>query len=681
MTQTLNRIGIAFFLITVVGTAFSADNWISRLTDEEYQSLLTYRPDPDYIEPLRPFPLGQRDLPDQFDWREQSGVTPVKNQGQCGSCWAFAATAVIESQVLINSGLEVDVSEQQLVDCTPGSSGCNGGSYSSAFDYLAYEGLRLEADYPYEAQNGNCRAEQAEPYYRVTGWQYINTDVDVIKSAIMEHGPVATVIGANDNLKAYTGGCYHDTSNTSVNHGVTIIGWDDTVCAPTGAWIVKNSWGSDWGDNGCFYIQYGDVHIGEQAAIATVEEIPPVVFHLTKWQVMDSDGYIGPNEYIDLRITLINRGRDDSSDGVVQLSSANPNIQIDTSEIPLPAIPSKTTIEISDVFTLQTSADLNPGDAIEFTLRFTWNGYLSEETFTAYAGPQFIISFNDFEGLSDDGWTHGYTLKKDDWARSSFTPDMNPIHDPRHPYSGEKMWGNNLIKTGNYANEISNYLSSPVFDCSQFDRVIMSFQRYATVEEARFDQITIRVNDVEIWKNPTSGHLIDTDWVYCAYDITDAIANDPSNVQITFTLTTDEGLQFGGWNIDDFMLFTGVDDAFESRFNEPITINMHLSQSLFETDDLFSLTFDTHNYRATPRSMTDWVVLDVYNTYYFWPSWDVNVDHRDRSLSAFEHSSDTILEFNWPAVEGHATGIRFWGAAMSADLTDVFDYTMIEWGW
>ncbi len=670
-------------LVLFVGAVapLHAENWVARLTDDEYQSILTYRPDPDYIEPERPFPKGQRDLPARFDWREQNGVTSVKDQAQCGSCWAFAATAVIESRILLTEGIEVDVSEQQLVDCTPGSYGCNGGSYDSAFAYLMYEGLRLEVDYPYEAENGNCRADEHEPYYMVADYSYINTDIDVIKTALMESGPVATVIGANDNLKSYTSGCYHDTSTTQVNHGVTIVGWDDDVCAPTGAWIVKNSWGADWGDNGYFHIQYGDMHIGEQAAIATVQAIPPVRLMVSQWSIPDQDGCISPSENTTLQVRIRNKGREASVAGTLQLACSDPNVQITSNQVSVPAIPAKSETDLAGVFSLATNPGLVPGSPIELVLTYACGDVQTSETITAFAGPRFVIYFNDFEGLSDDGWTHGFTRKKDDWMRGAFPADGDPQHDPMTPYSGTKMWGNNLVKTGNYSNELSNYLVSPIIDCSPYDRVLLMFQRYSTVEESRYDQMTIRVNGTEIWRNPFEGHLIDTDWVPCVYDITDAIAADPANVQVTFTLTSDEGLQFGGWNIDDFMLFTGVDSGFESRLTDPVDVRLVLPDTLLATGDCFSLTLDVRNHRTGSVPFNQWVILDVYNAYFFWPSWTNAPEWAQNDLGMFEHQEETLLEFEWPAVDGTASGIRFWGAALNLSNTEALDYDMIEWGW
>lgn len=165
------------------------------------------------------------------------------------------------------------------------------------------------------------------------------------------------------------------------------------------------------------------------------------------------------------------------------------------------------------------------------------------------------ISFNDFEGATDEGWSHVQVATQDDWQRGI---PAGKVEDPGSAFSGNNCWGNDLGPSGfngSYASNVSNYLESPSIDCSGQTGVKLRFARWLTVEEGRFDNAKIRVNGTIVWENPFSGSLIDNTWSLQDIDISSIADNNPA-VQVRFSLESDGGLEFGGWNIDDFELYT-----------------------------------------------------------------------------------------------------------------------------
>jgi len=165
------------------------------------------------------------------------------------------------------------------------------------------------------------------------------------------------------------------------------------------------------------------------------------------------------------------------------------------------------------------------------------------------------ISFNDFEGATDEGWAHVQLATQDDWQRGI---PAGKVEDPGSAFSGNNCWGNDLGPSGfngSYAANVNNYLESPSIDCSGQTGVKLRFARWLTVEESQYDSAKIRVNGVVVWENPFSGNLIDNSWTIQDIDIS-SIADNNAAVQVRFSLESDAGLEFGGWNIDDFELYT-----------------------------------------------------------------------------------------------------------------------------
>ena len=188
----------------------------------------------------------------EVDWREKGAVTPVKNQGSCGSCWAFSATGSLEGGNFVATGKLVSLSEQQLVDCDPKSNGCGGGLMTNAFQYVKAHGLCTEEDYPYHAKDEDCKDTQCESAIKITGYEETpQFDGAALKQAVAK-APVSVAVEADSAVfQMYKSGVVDSTAcGTSLNHGVLAVGYTADY------WIVKNSWGASWGDNGYIKIKY-----------------------------------------------------------------------------------------------------------------------------------------------------------------------------------------------------------------------------------------------------------------------------------------------------------------------------------------------------------------------------------------------------------------------------------------
>jgi C1A family cysteine protease len=201
-----------------------------------------------------------------MDWRNTGGinfVSPVKNQGSCGSCWAFATTAGLESQVMIATGGQpIDLSEQVLLSCS-GAGGCDGGSPTLASYYLRDVGLPTEACFQYTASNNICSnacLDWQNNAYTIKGWHPARTStsltVDDLRNSLYAYGPVIVTMKVYNDFFSYRSGVYTYTTGAYVgSHAVLVVGYDDA----RQAFIVKNSWGSGWGEAGYFMISYGEL--------------------------------------------------------------------------------------------------------------------------------------------------------------------------------------------------------------------------------------------------------------------------------------------------------------------------------------------------------------------------------------------------------------------------------------
>jgi len=193
-------------------------------------------------------------VPKSVDWRRNNAVTIVKNQGDCGSCWSFSSTGSIEGINAIKNNVLLNVSEQQLVDCSVkyGNKGCDGGLMDYAFKYVIDDGLCSEEQYPYTGQQDFCKSIQCKTIVRINDYSDIQPNrEDVLKVAVAQQ-PVSVAIQANlTSFKFYKSGIYQDPDcGNQLDHGVLIVGYGYDSNYDLDYWIVKNSWSEEWGENG-----------------------------------------------------------------------------------------------------------------------------------------------------------------------------------------------------------------------------------------------------------------------------------------------------------------------------------------------------------------------------------------------------------------------------------------------
>ena len=205
-----------------------------------------------------------RDLPSAYT----GYATSIKNQGSCGSCWAFAAVGLMEAMILKNDGVEVDLSEQHMLDCNPWDWGCNGGFWPN--DMLVDTGSPYESCYPYLAYETPCD-DSCPIDYTIQSWAFVTEDnvvppTDLIKQAIYTYGAVAAGVYADSWFMSYTSGVLNRCKRNVKwsNHAIMLCGWDDSK-GDSGAWLLKNSWGTGWGENGYMWIPYGCDKVGDGA--------------------------------------------------------------------------------------------------------------------------------------------------------------------------------------------------------------------------------------------------------------------------------------------------------------------------------------------------------------------------------------------------------------------------------
>ncbi len=241
---------------------------VSGLSPEEKQKLLGAVQPPEHL--LANYPVYQAPEDtiewEYFDWRDYDAITPVTNQGGCGSCWAFGAVAELESFMLIYDQRFADLSEQQVLSCITTGGSCSGGWDYEAYDLFMSYGSVSEGCMPYEADDTlPCRQDLCTPIGRIIGYESVGNSVNDIKHALMR-GPVWTTFTVVNEFYSYIDGCFEYDTNKPINHAVIIIGWDENACIDGGAWICKNSWSAGWGDEGFFKIKYGACNVGKNSS-------------------------------------------------------------------------------------------------------------------------------------------------------------------------------------------------------------------------------------------------------------------------------------------------------------------------------------------------------------------------------------------------------------------------------
>jgi len=207
-----------------------------------------------------------------IDWRTKGAVTPVKNQGHCGSCWSFSTTGSMEGAHQISTGNLVSLSESNLVDCSWLNHGCNGGNVALAYEYAEGHPLETEADYPYHATSGlfDCKYDKSKGVIKVTTWHMVGRDSAQGFYTALQTGPVSVAVEADKPVfHQYTKGIITDAAacGTSLDHAILVVGYGAE--GTQAYWIVKNSWTTAWGESG--YVRIG---VADGGGVCGIQEEP-----------------------------------------------------------------------------------------------------------------------------------------------------------------------------------------------------------------------------------------------------------------------------------------------------------------------------------------------------------------------------------------------------------------------
>jgi len=213
--------------------------------------------------------------PESFDWRDKGISLNVKDQGRCGACWAFSAVGNIEAQYALKKQQNATFSEQQLVDCDVkgGNQGCEGGLMDTTFQYIINNGgLVSDSDYPYNAADGTCKFNKNQVKVQLSSFKDISKNENEIKEVLFANGPLSVAVNA-DPFQFYTGGIFTPTTTScdpqGLNHAVTLIGFGIDTKTNKQFWILKNSWGKNWGEKGYIRLARGIGACGINTNVST----------------------------------------------------------------------------------------------------------------------------------------------------------------------------------------------------------------------------------------------------------------------------------------------------------------------------------------------------------------------------------------------------------------------------
>ncbi|MBD3237323.1 MAG: hypothetical protein GF330_11505, partial [Candidatus Eisenbacteria bacterium] len=213
------------------------------------------------------------DLPSCWDWREQiRALQGAPDQGSCGSCWAFSAAGAMEGLAGIYTGQILDLSEQHVLDCNEEAYDCAGGWMTAAYRLWRDWGAVREAELPYAAEDGReCQTQGLTPVVSLADWEAVSAHRTALQQALLG-GPIAVAMHAYDDFQHYERGIYWHAGSDAINHAVLLVGWDDH----RQAWIIRNSWGTDWGDAGYAYVGYDCCRLGTYAHRIVWNEAHPL---------------------------------------------------------------------------------------------------------------------------------------------------------------------------------------------------------------------------------------------------------------------------------------------------------------------------------------------------------------------------------------------------------------------
>jgi cathepsin L len=252
------------------GATFAV-NQFSGMTFEEFEATMLTETDPDShsVDPTQVSVtyLEEAASVDSIDWVAKGGVTPVKDQGSCGSCWAFSTMAVVEAVHKINTGEDVNLAEQQLVDCNTGNNGCSGGDATSALKWLESHPACTTASYPYKARGSSCQSCDSAGV-TVGGVNLVTSRSESALASALTGSPASVSVNADSSWQHYSSGVLQASTKCSHNHAVLAVGYTSD------AWKIKNSWGSSYGESGYIRIAKGLGGCGASGIVTSSARIP-----------------------------------------------------------------------------------------------------------------------------------------------------------------------------------------------------------------------------------------------------------------------------------------------------------------------------------------------------------------------------------------------------------------------
>nr|GMD71845.1 senescence-specific cysteine protease SAG39-like [Ipomoea batatas] len=265
--DSFNRAGSHTFTVGI--------NEFADLTNDEFKSSRMGYKSPPYVESTPFMYENVTDVPPAIDWVKRGAVTAVKNQRQCGCCWAFSAVAAIEGIKQIKAGILSSLSEQQLLDCDIISLGCHGGWIGAGFLYVLFNGgITTESNYPYTMKMGHCQKDKASQVEaKLKGFQWVPRFKEAELMKAVANQPVSVAIDATGMaFQFYKGGVYGKECTTKVNHAVTVVGYGES--SEGKFWLIKNSWGEHWGENGYIRLMKDSGDAKGACGIATKPSFP-----------------------------------------------------------------------------------------------------------------------------------------------------------------------------------------------------------------------------------------------------------------------------------------------------------------------------------------------------------------------------------------------------------------------
>lgn len=507
-------------------------------------------------------PREARDLPTYFDWREQNGCTPIKNQGGCGSCWAFSTVAPLECGILIKDGVEEDLSEQYLVSCNSDGWGCGGGWYAHNYhtwkpDPCGDVGPVLDEDFPYAAQDLPCDCPYPHQLqYLIRLWDFVGETggvppVDAMKQAILDYGPISVACAVAGTFGSYSGGIFEDCDHTGINHAVALVGWDDSQ-GPEGIWFMRNSWGPGWGEDGYMRMPYGCVRIGYDACWVDYPGRPALGFSYP-------DGLpeaIVPNEPTTIRVQ-IDELYDEYVPGTASLHYRYDGGDFETA----PLVP----LDRSLFEAVLPPADCSAAPEFYFSADGAATGTQTDPydapnvTYRALVGELTVLFADDFE--SDTGWSVEDDPELTDGSWNRGVPvGGGDRGDPATDYDGsgqcyltDNVYGNSDVDGG------ETRLISPVFDLAAYDQVLLSAAVWYTNlagDNPHDDIFAIRVseNDGADWVTAlTIGPQSSFGWSVQRFMIDDYVALT-ATVRVQFAASDLGSGSIVEAGVDDFAL-------------------------------------------------------------------------------------------------------------------------------